>query len=152
MKSRKVRSLTLRHVDAGSCNGCEQELTALLGPDYDIQREGVDIVASPRHADALLVTGPVTDTMLGAMRRVYEAIPAPKIRVAFGDCAMGCGLFQHAYASHGGLRDADMIIPGCPPTPQHALQALRDWVALGPQHAAKNTPSPSHDTQSPPNK
>lgn len=128
----KMRSMTIRHVDAGSCNGCEQELTALLGRDYDIQRAGLDIVASPRHADALLVTGPVTDTMVRAVERVYQAIPAPKIRMAFGDCAMGCGVFQDAYASHGGLSDADLKIPGCPPEPGQVLEALTAWMVSRP--------------------
>lgn len=124
-----VRSLTLRHVDAGSCNGCEQELAALLGPDYDMQRHGLDLVASPRHADAMLVTGPVTDTMARAVERVHQAVPAPRSRIAVGDCAIGCGLFQTAYASHGGLPDPDLAIPGCPPEPGEVLRALRAWLA-----------------------
>ncbi len=119
----------MRHVDAGSCNGCEQELTALTGKDYDIQHYGVDFVASPRHADAMLVTGPVTDTMVGAVERVYEAIMPPKFRIAFGDCAAGCGVFQNTYASHGGLRNPDLTILGCPPDPAQALARLREWMA-----------------------
>ncbi|MCL6562483.1 MAG: oxidoreductase [Firmicutes bacterium] len=133
-----VRSLTIRHVDAGSCNGCEQELTALTGPDYDLQRYGLDIVASPRHADALLVTGPVTDTMFLPMLRVWEAIPAPKVAIAFGDCAAGCGAFQHCYASHQGLAAADIVVRGCPPEPGEALEVLRRWLAS--LHGGWNAP------------
>ena len=127
--SKPVNSLQIRHVGAGSCNGCEQELTALTSRDYDMQRYGLDIVASPRHADAMLVTGPVTDTMARPVERVWEAVPDPKIRIAFGDCALGCGVFQHSYASHGGLADPDLTIPGCPPEPGNALSLLRNWMA-----------------------
>ena len=123
--SHTKRCLQMRHVDAGSCNGCEQELTSLTGSVYDLQKFGLDWVASPRHADALVVTGPVSDTMVRPVERVWEAIPAPKLRIAFGDCAMGCGVFQNAYASHGGLPDADVAIRGCPPDPRVALDALR---------------------------
>ncbi len=126
--AKAIRSLQIRHVDAGSCNGCEQELTALTGPDYDIQHYGLDIVASPRHADSLLVTGPVTDTMALPLERVWEAIPKPRLRIAFGDCAIGCGVFQQAYASNGGLLNPDIEIPGCPPEPGTALRILRDWM------------------------
>ncbi len=126
--SKSIKALQIRHVDAGSCNGCEQELTALTSRDYDMQRYGLDIVASPRHADALLVTGPVTDTMAPPLEKVWEAIAAPKARIAFGDCAMGCGIFQRSYTSHGGLADSDLEIPGCPPEPGPALSVLRDWM------------------------
>ncbi len=127
--AKTIRSLQIRHVDAGSCNGCEQELTALTGPDYDIQQYGLDIVASPRHADVLLVTGPVTDTMARSVERVWDAIPPPRIRMSFGDCAIGCGVFQHAYASHGGLTDSDIAVPGCPPVPDQTLNIIRGWLA-----------------------
>lgn len=120
--------MTIRHVDAGSCNGCEQELTALTSRSYDIQRYGLDFVASPRHADALLVTGPISDTMIRTVARVWEAIPSPTVRIAFGDCAVGCGPFQNAYACHGGLSEADIQIPGCPPEPSEALKALRQGI------------------------
>ncbi len=124
-----MRSLQLRHVDAGSCNACEQELSALLSKEYDIQQYGIDFVASPRHADALLVTGPVTDTMKTALAKVWEAVPRPRRLVAIGDCAAGCGVCQDAYASHGGvassLESPDLIIRGCPPTPEHILNQLR---------------------------
>ena len=128
MMSHFRRSLQIRHVDAGSCNGCEQELTALTSPSYDLQQFGWDLVASPRHADALLVTGPVSDTMVRAVERVWDAVPAPKLRIAFGDCAAGCGVFQQAYATHGGLRQADIVIRGCPPEPGAALKAIRDAI------------------------
>ncbi len=126
--SKSIRALQIRHVDAGSCNGCEQELTALTSGYYDIQRHGIDLVASPRHADALLVTGPVTDTMALAVKKVWEAIPSPKLRIAFGACALGCGVFQNGYASEGGVKEADLEIPGCPPEPERALAILRDWM------------------------
>lgn len=123
------RSLQLRHVDAGSCNACEQELAALLGKDYDVQKYGIDFVASPRHADALVVTGPVTDTMKTALTKVWEAVPRPRQLVAVGDCAAGCGVCQGAYASHGGvasgLQSPDLVIHGCPPNPSHILEQLR---------------------------
>lgn len=126
--AKAIRSLQIRHVDAGSCNGCEQELTALTGRDYDIQRHGIDIVASPRHADSLIVTGPVTDTMALPLERVWETIPRPRVRIAFGNCAIGTGVFQRAYASHGGLADSDIEIPGCPPHPETALRLLSEWM------------------------
>ena len=135
MAARKTRSLQIRHVDAGSCNGCEQELTALTSRAYDIQQFGLDIVASPRHADVLLMTGPLTDTMLAPVTKVWEAISRPKIRIAFGDCAAGCGMFQAAYASHGGLKEADAVILGCPPEPDAALQILLHWIQAAPNTA-----------------
>jgi Ni,Fe-hydrogenase III small subunit len=122
------KSFQLRHVDAGSCNACEQELTALLSREYDIQRFGIDFVASPRHADALVVTGPVTDTMKLAVEKVWQAVPLPRRLIAVGDCAAGCGVCQDAYASHGGLASVleppDLVIRGCPPSPQHILEQL----------------------------
>lgn len=125
---RKSKSLQMRHVDAGSCNACEQELSALLGRAYDIQQFGLDFVASPRHADALVVTGPVVDTMKPALAKVWEAIPGPKWAVAIGDCAAGCGVWQRAYGSHGGLasglQSPDLVIQGCPPSPQYILSQL----------------------------
>ena len=126
---RQAKSLQLRHVDAGSCNGCEQELTALTGRHYDMQQFGIDLVASPRHADALVVTGPVSDTMKEAARRVWQAVPGPRRLVALGDCAAGCGVFQAAYASHGGvaagLAAPDVVIRGCPPQPREILEQFR---------------------------
>lgn len=123
------KSLQLRHVDAGSCNACEQELAALLGGTYDIQQYGIDFVASPRHADALLVTGPVSDTMKQPLKKVWEAVPRPRRLIAVGDCAAGCGVCQSMYASHGsvesGLEPPDVVIKGCPPDPTHILKQLR---------------------------
>lgn len=134
---RTQKSLQFRHLDAGSCNGCEQELNALTSRFYDIQQQGIDIVASPRHADSLVVTGPVTDTMLRPLSKVWEAVPGPKFLIALGDCAAGCGVFHAAYASHGGvagaLKEPDVVIRGCPPTPQDILdQLLRITAAKDP--------------------
>jgi Ni,Fe-hydrogenase III small subunit len=113
-------SLALRHVDAGSCNGCEHELTAAANPLYDLQQYGLNIVASPRHADVLLVTGAITTRMVPALRTAYDAMPEPRLVAALGDCALGCNLLaQHAQLA-GPLEDiipVDLRIPGCPPTP-----------------------------------
>ncbi len=130
-------SLQVRHLDAGSCNGCEQELTAVLNRVYDMQQWGIDLVASPRHADALVVTGPVSDTMMRPLKTVWEAVPGPKRLIALGDCACGCGVFQNAYASHGGLEQAlgqkpDLVIHGCPPSPQDIVNALKSLNSTGP--------------------
>ncbi len=117
------RSLHIREVDAGSCNGCEVEITGLNSPVYDIERFGIHFVASPRHADMLLVTGPVTRNMELALRKTYDAMPAPRLVVAVGACGCSGGIFGVNYASLGGV-DAvlpvDVFIPGCPPNP-HAL-------------------------------
>jgi Ni,Fe-hydrogenase III small subunit len=123
-------SLQIRHVDAGSCNGCEIEIGAAFGPVYDAERYGARLVASPRHADALLVTGPVTRNMADPLRITYDATPAPKRVIALGDCARGCGVFAGAYGlqGDGGVRDivpVDVEVPGCPPTPQDIVAALR---------------------------
>jgi Ni,Fe-hydrogenase III small subunit/formate hydrogenlyase subunit 6/NADH:ubiquinone oxidoreductase subunit I len=121
------RSLHIREVDAGSCNGCEVEITALSNPVYDIERFGIHFVASPRHADMLLVTGPVTRNMEIALRQTYEATPGPKIIVAVGACAIGGGIFGKSYATCGGV-DAvvpvDVYIPGCPPRPEALLHGI----------------------------
>ena len=121
------RSLHIREVDAGSCNGCEVEITALNNPVYDIQRFGVHFVASPRHADMLLVTGPVTRNMEIALKQTYDATPDPKLVVAVGACAIGGGVFGKSYASCGGV-DAvvpvDVYIPGCPPRPEALLHGI----------------------------
>ncbi|MGD9734035.1 MAG: NADH-quinone oxidoreductase subunit B family protein [Solirubrobacterales bacterium] len=122
-----ARSLAIRHVDAGSCNACEHELTATAAPQYDLQRFGLDIVASPRHADVLLVTGPVTTRMAGPLRAAYEAMPEPRLVAALGDCALGCGVLGAAEELAGPL-DAvlpvDIRIPGCPPTPETIADAI----------------------------
>jgi Ni,Fe-hydrogenase III small subunit len=126
-----MKSLQLRHVDAGSCNACEQELTALLSKDYDVSRYGIEFVASPRHADALIVTGSVSDTMKPALVRVFEAVPKPKGLIVIGDCALGCGIDRHAYASHGGVQhivQSDLSVPGCPPSPQEIVNRLKDYM------------------------
>src|SRR6202162_5148059 len=114
------RSLSIREVDAGSCNGCELEIHALGNAFYDVERFGLRFVASPRHADVLLVTGPVTRNMREALERTYAATPSPKWVVAAGDCAIGCGVFAGSYALAGSVADVvpvDLRIPGCPPTP-----------------------------------
>jgi Ni,Fe-hydrogenase III small subunit/formate hydrogenlyase subunit 6/NADH:ubiquinone oxidoreductase subunit I len=121
------RSLHIREVDAGSCNGCEIEITALNNPVYDIQRFGVHFVASPRHADMLLVTGPVTRNMEMALKQTYDATPDPKLVVAVGACAIGGGVFGKSYASCGGVDSVipvDMYIPGCPPRPEALLHGI----------------------------
>jgi Ni,Fe-hydrogenase III small subunit len=121
------RSLHIREVDAGSCNGCELEIANLTNPYYDLERFGLHVVASPRHADCLLVTGPVTRNMAEPLRRTYEATPAPKLVIAVGDCAKDGGLFCGSYAVVGGV-DAvvpvDFHIAGCPPTPRVLLEGL----------------------------
>jgi len=121
------RSLAIRHVDAGSCNACEHELTATAAPRYDLQRFGIDIVASPRHADVLLVTGPVTTRMEAALRAAYEAMPEPRLVAALGDCALGCGVLGEAAELAAPLDEmlpVDIRIPGCPPAPQAIADAI----------------------------
>jgi Ni,Fe-hydrogenase III small subunit/formate hydrogenlyase subunit 6/NADH:ubiquinone oxidoreductase subunit I len=121
------RSLHIREVDAGSCNGCEIEITALNNPVYDIERFGIHFVASPRHADMLLVTGPVTRNMEIALRQSLEATPTPRMVVAAGACAIGGGIFGKSYASCGGVDKVipvDVYIPGCPPHPEALLQGI----------------------------
>ena len=121
------RSLSIRHVDAGSCNGCELEIHALNNAYYDLDRFGLRFVASPRHADVLLVTGPVTRNMRVALERTWRATPDPKWVVAAGDCAVGCGVFAASPACVGAVSKVvpvDLTIPGCPPTPTQLLQGL----------------------------
>jgi Ni,Fe-hydrogenase III small subunit len=121
-------SIQVRHVDAGSCNGCEVEIVSAFGPVYDLERYGVRLVASPRHADVLLVTGPVTRNMAEPLRKAYEAMPAPKRVVALGDCARDCGVFAGAYGVQGSVADfvpVDVVVPGCPPAPETIISALR---------------------------
>jgi len=125
------RSLALRHVDAGSCNGCEHELTLASSPYYDLQRFGLGIVASPRHADVLLVTGAVTTRMHDALLRAYEAMPEPRRVAALGDCALGCGLLGTAANLVGPVEDilpVDIRIPGCPPAPEAIAAALLELI------------------------
>ena len=121
------RSLSIRHVDAGSCNGCELELQALNNAFYDLERFGFHFVASPRHADVLLVTGPVTTNMAEALLRTYNATPAPKWVVAVGVCAANGGVFADGYGVAGGVGavvPVDLHIPGCPPSPRALLEGL----------------------------
>ncbi|MEU1284183.1 oxidoreductase [Kitasatospora sp. NPDC005856] len=121
-------SAQVRHVDAGSCNGCEIEIGGAFGPVYDAERYGARLVASPRHADVLLVTGPVTRNMAEPLRRTHRAVPEPKVVVAVGDCAMNCGLLAGAYGVAGAVADivpVDLEVPGCPPEPAAIVAALR---------------------------
>ncbi|MBF0487474.1 MAG: NADH-quinone oxidoreductase subunit B family protein [Nitrospirae bacterium] len=121
------RSLTVREVDAGSCNGCELEIHAINNPVYDCERLGIHFTASPRFADVLLVTGPVSTNMEIALRRTYDATPAPKIVIAVGDCACNGGIFGETYASLGGIDKVipvNVYIPGCPPTPPDILNGF----------------------------
>ena len=115
-------------MDAGSCNGCEIEIASAFGPVHDLERYGVRLVASPRHADVLLVTGPVTHNMRDPLLKAYEAMPAPKWVVALGECARDCGVFADAYGVFGAVNDVvpvDVSVPGCPPTPEAIIAALR---------------------------
>ena len=129
-RARLGRSLSIRQVDAGSCNGCELEIHALNNAFYDLERFGLRFVASPRHADVLMVTGPVTKNMREALLRTYHATPDPKWVVAVGSCAADGGIFGGSYAVVGGVKDVipvDLHIPGCPPSP---LEILRGLIAL----------------------
>jgi Ni,Fe-hydrogenase III small subunit len=115
-------------VDAGSCNGCEIEIGNAFGPVYDAERYGARVVASPRHADVALVTGPVTRNMATALRRTVAAMPQPRLVVAVGDCAMNCGEFAGGYGVEGAVADVvpvDLTVPGCPPRPEAIVSALR---------------------------
>jgi Ni,Fe-hydrogenase III small subunit len=126
-RRRLGRSLSIREVDAGSCNGCELEIHALNNAFYDLERFGLRFVASPRHADVLLVTGPVTKGMREALERTYNATPDPKWVVAVGDCALDGGLFSGSYAVVGGVSSVvpvDLHIRGCPPSPTQLLKGL----------------------------
>jgi len=121
------RSLSIRQVDAGSCNGCELEIHALSNAFYDLERFGLRFVASPRHADVLMVTGPVTKSMREALERTYNATPDPKWVVAVGSCAADGGVFAGSYAVEGGVKDVvpvDLHIRGCPPSPMDLLKGL----------------------------
>ena len=127
-QARLGRSLTIRHVDAGSCNGCELELRALRGAIYDLERFGLRFVESPRHADVLMVTGPLTSNLREALEATWYATPDPKWIVAVGDCAVDGGVFKGSYAVHEGISAAlpvDLTISGCPPSPARLLAGLR---------------------------
>jgi len=126
------RSLHVRHLDSGSCNGCDWELTALVNPVYDVQRLGIDFVASPRHADLLLVTGVMTRNLQEAALFTYQAMPEPRLVVAVGACAVGGGVFANTYAAAGSAEPifpVDVFIPGCPPRPEAVIHGL--LIAVG---------------------
>jgi Ni,Fe-hydrogenase III small subunit len=121
-------SLQLRHVDAGSCNGCELEIASIFSPVFDAERFGIRLEASPRHVDGLLVTGPVTRNMADPLRKTLDAVPRPRVVVAVGDCARNCGVFAGAYGVEGSVADVvpvDVEISGCPPDPATIITALR---------------------------
>ncbi len=121
-------SAQVRCIDAGSCNGCEIEIGNAFGPVYDAERYGARLVASPRHADVALVTGPVTRNMAEPLRRTVAAMPEPRLVVAIGDCALNCGEFAGAYGVEGAVGDVvdvDLAVPGCPPRPEEIVSALR---------------------------
>ena len=129
VRARKLfgRSLHIREVDAGSCNGCELEISALGNPYYDLERFGLHFVASPRHADCLLVTGPVTRNMAEPLKRTFEATPDPKIVIGIGECAINCGVFKDSYAVVGGVDKVipvNVFVPGCPPEPLDILRGI----------------------------
>ena len=138
-RARLGRSLSIRHVDSGSCNGCELELHALSNAFYDLERFGLRFVASPRHADVLTVSGPVTKSMREALLRTYNAMPDPKWVVAIGGCALDGGIFAGSYAVVGGVHEVvpvDLHIRGCPPNPTQLLKGL---LALLQQEAGRDT-------------
>ena len=126
-------ALTIRHVDAGSCNGCELEINSLNNPYYNLEGLGIRFVASPRHADLLLVTGPVSRHMETALKRTYDATPEPKLVVAIGDCGCTGGIFGESYASRGRVSNVipvDVAVPGCPPTPLAIMQGILTAIAV----------------------
>ena len=126
------QAVAIRHVDAGSCNGCELEIHAINGPHYNIEGMGVKFAASPRHVDVLLVTGPVSRHMEVALRRTYDATPDPKLVVAIGDCGCSGGIFGESYASCGRVSNVipvDVAVPGCPPTPEAIMQGILTAIA-----------------------
>ena len=138
------RALTIRHVDAGSCNGCELEAQALSNPYYNLEGLGIRHVASPRHADALMVTGPVTKHMAIALRRTYDAMPEPKLVIAAGECACSGGIFGESYATIGALSrilPVDVAIPGCPPSPTALLQGILAAISVSPRRLERVEPA-----------
>jgi Ni,Fe-hydrogenase III small subunit len=121
-------SVQIRHVDVGSCNGCEIEISGAFSPVYDAERYGARLVASPRHADALLVTGVVTRNMAQPLRNTLETVPQPRVVIAVGDCAVNCGMLAGGYGVVGAVSDVvpvDVAVPGCPPRPEQIIDALR---------------------------
>ena len=139
MLRRLGRALVIRHVDAGSCNGCELEIHALGNPYYNLEALGIRFAASPRHADLLLVTGPVAKNMEVALKRAYDATPEPKLVVAVGDCGCTGGIFGESYASCGRVANVipvDVGVPGCPPTPLQLMQGI--LAAIAPETVPEN--------------
>lgn len=137
------RALTIRHVDAGSCNGCELEIHALGNPYYNLEALGIRFTASPRHADLLLVTGPVAKNMEVALQRAYAATPEPKLVVAVGDCGCSGGLFGESYACCGRVANVipvDVTVPGCPPTPLQLMQGILAAIAPAASQNADQQP------------
>jgi len=131
IRDRFGRSLHIRQVDTGSCGACESEIIACSNPLYDIQRFGIDFVASPRHADALMVTGPVSRNMELALKKTYEAMPGPKFVIGVGSCAKGGYLFKDSYYTRGGLENVlpvTLHIPGCPPSPMAIMSSLLSFL------------------------
>ncbi len=138
MRRQLGRALVIRHVDAGSCNGCELEIHALNNPYYNLEAIGIKFAASPRHADLLLVTGPVAKNMAVALKRAYDATPEPKLVVAVGDCGCNGGIFGESYASCGRVSNiipVDINIPGCPPTPLQLMRGI--LAAMAPEATEK---------------
>ncbi|HZF25125.1 MAG TPA: hypothetical protein VEZ88_02600 [Steroidobacteraceae bacterium] len=144
------RALCIRHIDAGSCNGCELEIHALNNPLYNLEGLGIRFVASPRHADLLLVTGPVSKHMEVALRRTYDATPDPKLVVAVGDCGCSGGIFGECYASRGRISNVipvDVAVPGCPPHPTRILEGI--LAAIGSRSSARGPSTASGSAASP---
>ena len=147
------RALCIRHIDAGSCNGCELEIHALGNPIYNLEGLGIRFVASPRHADLLLVTGPVSKHMEVALRRTYAATPDPKLVVALGDCGCTGGIFGESYASAGRVANVipvDVTVPGCPPSPTRILEGILAALAHSRPPARNSTGNDANDTTRPP--
>ena len=140
IRERLGRALCIRHIDAGSCNGCELEIHALNNPIYNLEGLGIKFVASPRHADLLLVTGPVSRHMEAALRSAYAATPDPKLVVAVGDCGCTGGIYGESYASRGRVQNVipvDIAVPGCPPSPTRLLAAILTAVTTGKKSGAE---------------
>lgn len=140
------RALAIREVDTGSCNGCELEIHALSNPYYNIEGHGIRFVASPRHADMLLVTGPMSRHMAVALRRTYDATPAPKLVVAVGECACDGGIFGESYATYGQVAKiipVDVVVPGCPPSPADILAGILAAVRLRAPEAVEQAAAPA---------
>jgi Ni,Fe-hydrogenase III small subunit len=142
------QALAIRHVDAGSCNGCELEIHALNNPYYNLEGLGIRFVASPRHADMLLVTGPVSRHMAEALRRTYDATPEPRLVVAVGDCGCDGGIFGESYASCGRVANVvpvDVVVPGCPPAPLEILRGILTAVRRAPDASPLRPVSPPEE-------